>query len=503
MSVRMSSPWLDSFEVRWPRSRDPSPAAVMSGISLGRVTTLLLLGRAAGYVLALANSVILARVLGVERLGAYAYAMGVAALFGLLPNMGISTLVTRAIARDPADAGVTRAAVRAQFLLAAGVLLVIPAFAALLPGQPVPLGYVVLAAAQLAVGTLSWPYLAVLAGRARYDRVAVADLAAGAAGTVAVLAAAALQGGVGAFLWAHVLAAAFAVMVARRAAFPFVPRERREPLRLATLFREAVPFGAAAVVQSVYARLDILLLGQMASTAALGLYSAAYKPVNLAVYFGATVAGTLLPVMAQPREPAMPASFERAVRGLAAAAPAMALTLSGLAGSLLGGLYGSDFAVAAPILSVLAFSAAANWLYAPLGVALQARGRERGWLAGLAGALALNAAGNFWAIPRWGAIGAAAATLTSEVALVVFGALLIRRGLRLPLSLRPVLLALGAAGVAGVVRWGLGGVGPVPATALALAVYGGLVVLFRIVTFEDVGVVVGWLRQAAFGWSRI
>ena len=89
----------------------------MSGISLGRVTTLLLIGRAAGYVLALGNSVILARVLGVDRLGAYAYAMGVAALFGLLPNLGISTIVTRTIARDPdAGAGVVRAAVRAQAL---------------------------------------------------------------------------------------------------------------------------------------------------------------------------------------------------------------------------------------------------------------------------------------------------------------------------------------------------------------------------------------------------
>lgn len=96
----------------------------MSGISLGRVTTLLLLGRVAGYALALGNSVILARVLGVDRLGAYAYAMGVAALFGLLPNLGISTVLTRAIARDPdAGTGVVRAAMRAQALLAGGVLI--------------------------------------------------------------------------------------------------------------------------------------------------------------------------------------------------------------------------------------------------------------------------------------------------------------------------------------------------------------------------------------------
>jgi len=475
----------------------------MSGISLGRVTTLLLLGRVAGYALALGNSVILARVLGVDRLGAYAYAMGVAALFGLLPNLGISTVLTRAIARDPdTGAGVVRAALRAQALLAGGVLIAIPAFAAILPGQPVPLGYVTLAAAQLAVGALSWPYLAVLGGRARYDVVAAAELFAGAAGTASLLAAAVLRGSVAAFLWAHVLAAGLAVVVARRAALPFLPTGGAGSVGIRALLRQAAPFGATAAVQSLYTRLDVLLLGQMATTFALGLYNVAYKPTNLAVYFGATVAGALLPLMAQAPGTEVPVAFRRAMRGLGAAAPAMALAFSGLAGPLLRVLYGTEFAAAAPILILLAWSAAANWLYAPLGVALQARGRERWWLASLAGGLALNAGGNLWAIPRWGAFGAAAATLASEVALLSFGAVLVRRELGVLPSLRAVLVGLGATAAGGAVLWVLGAVGAVPATLAALLVYGGLLSLFRIVTAEDAALVIGWVRQAAPGWPR-
>lgn len=475
----------------------------MIGISLGRVTTLLLLGRAAGYALALGNSVILARILGVDRLGAYAYAMGLAALFGLLPNLGISTVVTRAIARDPdAGAGVVRAALRAQALLAGGVLIAIPAFAALLPGQPVPLGYVALAAAQLAIGTLSWPYLAVLGGQARYDSVARAELASGAAGTGFLLVAAVLRAGVAGFLWAHVGAAAVAVLVARWVARPFVPGNGTR-MRLGALFREATPFGAAAAVQSLYTRLDILLLGQLATTVALGLYNVAYKPTNLAVYFGATVAGTLFPLMAQAAGGEPPVGFHRAVRGLGAAAPAMALAFSGLAGPLLRVLYGAEFTAAAPILILLAWAAAANWLYAPLGVALQARGQERWWLASLAGALVVNAAGNLWAIPRWGAFGAAAATLASEVVLLGFGAVLVGRELGILPSCRPVLVGLGATAAGGAVLWwALEAVGPAPATLAALTVYGGLLILFRIVTSEDAAMVMGWVRQSASGWSR-
>ena len=86
-------------------------AGVEGELSLGGSTTLLLLGRALRYVLALGNSVILARTLGVNRLGIYAYAMGVTALFGLLPNIGISTIIIRTIDQDPETGiGVVRAA---------------------------------------------------------------------------------------------------------------------------------------------------------------------------------------------------------------------------------------------------------------------------------------------------------------------------------------------------------------------------------------------------------
>jgi O-antigen/teichoic acid export membrane protein len=481
--------------------REGEPA--VSAISLGRVTTLLLLGRAVGYGFGLVNSVIVARSLGVEMLGVYAYALGLTALFGIVPNMGISTLVTRTIAEAPGSgAGILRAAVEAQALLAAGVLVAIPAFAAALPGQPAPLGYVILAAAQLAVGTLSWPYLAVLGGHARYDLLAAAELAAATAGTAALLLAAALGGALPAILWAHVAAAALAVVVARRIARPLIAGDPQAGPALGALFRRAAPFGAIGIVQSLYTRLDVVLLGQLAPALALGLYSAAYKPTNLLVYFGAAVAGTLLPLMARGPWLGAPLAFERALRALAASAPAMALALTGLGDLLLSTLYGVEFSPAAPVLAILAWSAAANWLYAPLAVALQARGEARAWLASLAVGVVLNAAANAWAIPRWQALGAAGATLFSESVLVGLAAVLVRRRLRIGLPLR-VVLAPGIGAAAGLGSlWLLGGVDPRWATAAGLAVYAGILVLFRTVTTEDLGLVLGWMRQAALGTGR-
>ena len=473
-------------------------------ISLGRVTTLLLAGRGARFAIALINSIIIARVLGVERLGAYAYAMGIAALFGLLPNMGIAIIVTRSIARHP-DGGtaILRTALNAQALASAATFVVIPAVAALLPRQPVPLVYVWLAAAQLTLGTLSWPYLGVLSGRARYDYVALAELISAFAGTASVVVAALLYGTPVAFLSAHVVAAMLAAVTARRLARPFLQPRDGKSISLWSLLRHGLPFGVTAAADSLYRRLDILLLGQMASTVALGLYNVAYKPTNMVVYFGTTIAGPLFPLMAREREATAPHSFRRALRGMGVLAPTMSLFLSGMAVPLLRLLYGDAFAPAAPIMVVLVWSAAAHWLYAPLSVALQARGKERWWLGALLAALMLNVAGNAWAIPRWGAIGAAGATLASEVALLSLGAVMICRYFRSLPPLRPVLVGLTATAVSGGVLWILlPGGGPLVATLTALITYTVPLMLFRVVRAKDVATVLRWIREATPAWPR-
>jgi len=466
----------------------------MTSLSLGRPTLLLLLGRIVGYGLALGNSILVARALGAERLGEYAYAMGLAGLFALLPNLGINPVVTRAVAACPEDEGaVLPIAVRTQTFLAVLVAGAIPLFAALLPAQPVPLTYVALAAAQLGLGTLGWPYLAVLAGRAAFARVAAVELASALLGTLCLLAALLIAGGVPGVLASHVVAAGIAALLARAFTRPARRNPRRPALRLRDLARQAAPFGATAAAQGLYTRLDVLLLGQLASSRAVGLYSVAYKAPNLLTYLGSTVAGPLFPLMAQTGTTESPVAFQRAVRALGVMGPAVALALSGLAAPILGLLYGSEYEAAAPLLVLLAWSAAANWLYAPLAVALQARRREGWWMASLIGALAVNAAGNLWMIPRWGALGAAAATLVSECVLVALGTGLLASRLRIRPAWRTAAGGLAATAAGCVALW-IGGGGPA-GTALALAAYAVPLLLLRVVTAEDGQLVLGWIRQ--------
>lgn len=472
----------------------------MNDVSYSGGTLWLLLSRVTGYAIALVNSILIARVLGVDQLGGYAYAMGLAAFFGLVPNLGVSTVVTRAVARDPsAPSGIVIAAIRLQTLLACALVPLIAAFGASLPEQPVPLGYVVLAAAQLALGTLTWPYLAVLGGRARYDRMALVELATSVAGLFSLLVVVALGGSIAAFLWAHVAVATGAIVIARFAAAPFLPVESREPYSITVLVRQGLPFSATAIVQSFYLRADIVLLGQLASSTAVGLYSAAYKPINMFVNLGGSAAGTLFPFMVQEIGTEGEARLSRIMRFYAVVAPGFALVLSGLSHVLLDLLYGANFVAAAPLLTVLAWSAVAYWLYAPVSVALQARGKERWWLVAMMGGLVLNVAGNLWAIPRWGALGAAAIMLVSETAVAGMSVWLAWRGLNMTPSALTMLAIVGAASAGCAVLWGLQSAGAVPSTLVALMVYGGLLHLCRVVRVEDIGKVAGRFRDALTG----
>lgn len=473
-------------------------------VSLTRVTGILLAGRVVGFGLLLINSVVLARSLGVEALGAYGYATSLAALFGLLPNLGITTLITRAVAQDPDHSReFFRMAKQAQAVLGATVFVAVLLLATILPGRLASIDQAALAGLQLSIGSFSWPYLALLAGRSRYDRLALSEFVTGIGGTGIVLTTASWFGTVTSFLWANLVTALVANVVARAVAKPFLPASDGPACSFGTLFRQAIPFGSGAIVQSLYRRVDMVLLGQLTSASTVGLYSAAYKPINMLLNFGASAAGTLFPFLVQESRSGPSGTFDRVLRVFVVAAPVVALLFSGLARPVLALLYGPDFTAAATMLSILAWSAAANWLYAPVSIALQARGMERWWMAGSSVALVANVCLNWWFIPRWGGEGAAAATLLCEGWLLVAGMWVLQRRWNMAPAIHTS-LACGAATLCSAgLLFGLRAWGDVAATTGAVILYAGLTFLFRVATRDDVAKLLGRFRESMYGHARV
>lgn len=469
----------------------------MSTVSFGQGATKLLLYRGCGFAFAVASSATVARYLGVERFGAYAYAMGIAALLLLVPN-GINTVVTKGMAGDP---GPTRAFVRAAFrsqVLLAGTLLVgVPCLVSLLPSQPVPIEYVVLALLQFAVNTVSWTYIAILVGKTRFDLLATAELATRVIETALIIGAVMLYGTVLAVLVSHVVASCVSFVIVKYVAAPFKSSERGEPVSARSILRHSIPFSLTSAVQSIYSRVNILLLGQMASASTVGLYSAAYRPIAMLVYLGSSVSATLFPVMVRSDGSKSRVIFGETVRLLGIIGPPTAIVFTSLSRPLLVLIYGEAYASADILLTLLVWATVVLWLYVPLGIALQARGREREWLIGPLVALCVNIVGNSYAISRWGAVGAAAVTVFSELTLLGIGILMCRKFLGIKPDTRATCVILIATLSAVFTLFVfLGPAGPWVALLSSLSVYAAIVGYSGLATRADALALAGWIRQA-------
>jgi O-antigen/teichoic acid export membrane protein len=172
------------------------------------------------------------------------------------------------------------------------------------------------------------------------------------------------------------------------------------------------------VVNAVYSRLDVLLLSAFRGFAEVGVYSAASRLVDVARVLPMSYSRAIYPVVSRlhtenGRELAQ--TFHQANRTLLLLMCTVALGLAAASSGLIELLYGPSFADAGSVLRVLA------WSVVPFAIAsLFAQVLFAANLAVLdlrvnIISIVLCAGLNVVAIPRWGALGAAAATLLSAV----------------------------------------------------------------------------------------
>lgn len=245
----------------------------------------------------------------------------------------------------------------------------------------------------------------------------------------------------------HVIALTFSAGVANvwvhLRCVPHLPRPTiavREPSRV---FVEALPLGLAALCQQTYFYVDNVFVRAYEGDAAVGRYGACVRLMGFAILGAQYVAGSALPWLARRQSEG---DLGRAAVRLAVPFTLVLAPILGVVAArgepLLALVFGEEFRDAAPLLTWLLGAAAAVYCGAVLHTALVASGRTRAALLVAASALALNIAANALAVPIHGAVGAAAATLATEVWVALASATLLAvrdRGAR---SARLALLAL-------------------------------------------------------------
>ena len=464
-------------------------------------------GQVLGAALNFATIVVIARSLGAERYGQYAYVLAFVGMFQLIASAGLEQILIREIAvkRDAAPrlVGVTRsltwALSLATFALIVGVVqltdadreirlaMYVAGIGVLATIHAIGFGSVFRAFEEMEVNAVAFVLhkivlLALVGAAARLD--------GGLLGMCLAFLTANL------FQWFYLWQA-----LARR---HFRPRLRVDVALWWTLLRESVPLGVGAILRRVSWHVDVLILTAFGLAAAAGYFTASYKVIQAMNLIPMTLAQTLFPMLsrtARVRSEEFHDVLHAALKFLLCLSVPLTLVLAVGAGRIVEIAYGPSYAPSAMPLAITSLSLVFIFWTSLYPFLFTALGIPRYYTLAALVSLLVNALVDVALAPRLAQVGVSIGTLSGEVALFAVGSVLLARALgRLPLlelAGRPLLAGAGMAAVLYLVR-DASLVVLVAGTVGALVVYGGLLLLLRAVTPEEirsVAAVLGdWLR---------
>ncbi len=431
------------------------------------------------------------RILGPTGNGEYAFATNLFVYFAAVTNFGLSTLVSREIARRQSDllkifgnALVLRLAV----LMAGAPVMVVVALAYRLGGSisNVTVAVTVLIAFSLIPSSINQAYAAVYAGFERTDfRGAVAlgtALFTVGAGVLALLTGAGLVGlGAVAIVAGILTFATLARPLGYKLLGAYKLATRRE---LGEMSRSAIPLMLNELLANVFFQIDILVIQSLQGTEMVGKYNASYKFIAALTVIPVAVTLPLFPALvraaANPEE--LGRWFVRAWRFLAMIGLPIVVIFTVFADGIVRSFWGERFLPeGGEVLRIFIWFLPFAFLNAMFQHVLISIDRLRTIAISFVAATALNLALNLALLPVFGIVAAAFATVIAEIVLLVLYGMALRgkdllRRVPGPL-LKPAFAAAAMAGVAiliGPFGWFAGAVAGGVAYALVMFATGGL-----------------------------
>jgi len=369
---------------------------------------------------------IIARYVGPENYGLYAYAQATVSILVIFVNLGLDRLVARDVAQQPQLAG--------QYLTT--FLLIKCAMAIIVLG-----GFVIFVllrgltgheAEIMIIVTINWFVICLysLANSVLHAHQAMHYVVVGQAGNSLLTlgsgaAAVALHESFAVILLLSLSATLVQMVLAFWFSMRFVGLfcANREFLLLpgrtvGALLRRSAPFAGLMLITVMYSNMVLLLLRELSSDVkTVGYFAAAQRIQSMTLVVPEVLLWAIFPAFsdAYGRSPArFAAMFERAYRYLLFVTVPMAVGLWVVGPEVLAAVFGPEFRPAGNTLRILSLVLATAVGYV-LGPAMAAMDRQK-WEMILYGAAMIGAAvAGYWAIPRYGAEGAAWAVVAGMV----------------------------------------------------------------------------------------
>jgi len=439
-----------------------------------------------------ALSIYAIRTFSVDSYGRYAVAAALIMIFGLLSEMGISTITLREMSMGAGRSReVLAVALWAELITSVLAAALMFPVALALGYRGALFGLLGLGAAIILVqGLLSALEAAFQARRVLVYTAALVVIQA----TVGVIVGFVLvAGGAGprgllTGTLAGYLAAAPVGFVLVRARLGIRPQLRGAWRRVPPLVRAALPVAATGGTAIIYDRIDVLMLSRLDSIHAAAIYNVPLTILQYSALVPSIVATAFFPLLAlllRTDPPAARDSFALVLRIFALLSVPIAITFTLGGETIVTTLFGSRYRDSGGPLSVLAWSVVLAFLNYLFWYALLAAYREGAKFRIMLTGLGLNVALNLVLIPAFGPTGAAFSLVASDVLIVAWQGLLIRRHLfEIPfarLLVKPAVALLASLPVA-ILLFRVGGLTAGVAAAL---VYAGVLLSLRYISLEE------------------
>lgn len=387
--------------------------------------------RVVAQALAIVFTLLIARALGKEAFGSFAFISAVVFIGNVLTSFGLDTLIIREIARgrDTIDEVVGKtiaAALTVQLALSFLFILVVwlgaGRWVAQSRDEVMALRIAVISLAPLAFSTV---YSAALRGYQRMATYAVFSVFVAALSAVGALLLYRQGGTLVGAAWVMLIAQLGGALVAyllHRSGAPDRVRGISLPTRraLRRVWRGGMGLAALMILAVLYQRLGVIMLSVLDTDAATGLYSAAARVMEALKMLPAAVFGALLPIMADGRQSDNHSVHRLAVIGLVGLACLLAALCALFARPIVLLLFGSEFDGAIWPLRVMSLSLPPTILTFALSFNLVIQNEERVAALALALTLAVSTILTGVLINRWSLAGAAVALPLSEAGQVLF-----------------------------------------------------------------------------------
>lgn len=395
-------------------------------------------GKVVGTGLGLLTVGIMTRYLGQAGFGYYTTIMGFLQFFGILVDFGLTLTTAQMLGHSQWDEKRLFANILSLRIISAVVFLGLAPLVALLFPYPT------FVKTGIALCTLSFFFMSLnqifLGFFQKHLEMAYASLAEVANRVFLLIA-------IGVAVWMDwgLMSILIAVVLSNIVQFVFLlwPAHRIQPIAWAIdkaiwrdIWQQTWPIALSIALNLLYLKTDILVLSVYRSPEEVGLYGAAYKVVDVLTTFPILFAGLLLPLLSRFWRSGDKQRFAQLTQQGFDAMSIIAWPI--VFGTLFVGsdvmalIAGEQFRASGLLLQLLIWASAIIFFNAVFAHAIVALQRQRSTIWAYALTAVVGVAGYFIFIPKYGALGAAAMTIVSEVlvAVLVFAMYMRFSGLR-------------------------------------------------------------------------